>query len=258
MKAATITWASGTEFCRGPGFQIYLRSLAETDFVGDRLIFTTEMDALIRQKAQSLGFVIVDVDPAQISNCMKDRYRIWSYYLERCSYDRVITTDAKDVYFQRSPQEILEIDSPVILCSEGMNHSQSSWNFTDQQRLQERMTYLRSGFNDWQVLNGGTYAGNPKSLAKVMGSVWLAGLSAESSDQSALNFVYRHVSTEARILDPNHDHYIATGESIAKNLMSRPPKWEQGQLFASDGQPFAVFHQWDRTQYGIEIAAKYQ
>ncbi len=185
----------------------------------------------------------------------------WLYFYQvLCAreYDTVLLVDSRDVYFQGDP--FLHATDRVLLSSEGVLHRNSSWNSEDQKMSQESLK-LNIPFSDWPVVNGGVVLGPAKKVREYCLLLYLQALgSATRTDQAAINRlwnIYLKHDPDYALADPNGDTFCVTGETIKRDSMSRPTLFRHGKMCSPDRTPFALFHQWERTEYRDEILRTY-
>lgn len=185
----------------------------------------------------------------------------WLYYYQilcQTSYSQVLLTDSRDVYFQDDPFK--ETNEKLFLAGEGVVHSESEWNSTDQRKSQESLG-LSFEYTDWPVVNGGIAIG-PHSLVRDYALLihQSAHQSATQTDQPVIgrlwNTLLKH-NPEYGLKDPHTDAFCITGETVKQGLMKIPLVFENGTLRNNRRVPYTLFHQWDRTEYKNLILRKF-
>jgi len=263
MRNLVATWASGEEFCRSPGFRAYVNSLSAVA-EADKMVFTTDMPTEIRAKIHGRGVEVFDADPTDIHFLVRDRfYAFWKFLVERQKvYRYCVFTDCRDVVFQRDPFFFLRNDLPgyVILCGEGMRHSQSQWNSADQSEAQRNVREFGKEFGDRPVINAGVVLGTAPELTDLFLLLWTNTVRATGggTEQGVLNYLYNFLENDPRYIlaEPQHRPICVTGEAIRQGCFE--PAFRDG-LFChpSNGAPYYIVHQYDRTAHAESVLARY-
>ncbi len=256
----TLTYMSGNNFCHNPMVMVYANSLVD-HFKGTKVILTHEMDKEMRDIFTKMGFSIHDVENPGIVDIYRYRWKAFYEYFKTQIYFGIIAiTDCKDVFWQ-SPIKVPDNFHNMMLCSEGIPHSKCNWNYYEQKSIQRLYPEPPTVWQDWEIVNGGVLYGTDKTLQEFAFEMYMitATNRAALTDQGFVNFLYHHRKNDTNcrfiLSDPWKDSFAVTGNTIKDHAHSF--QWRDGKLHSSGDVPFALFHQWDRTEWRSEILTKY-
>lgn len=251
MKNAILTTISDShhpDFSSKPEIRVFLKSAQKIE--ADLVILSDKLNSPIPHIQCPILSKIIVVD------------RWYYYYKFLChnSYENVLLTDSRDVLLQGNPFD--HATNKIMLAGEGLTHNQSTWNTEDQRSLQ-RATGKNADFGEWPVVNGGIVLGPadavrsfcllmytlcanhafqfdriPYTDQAVIGSLWSTFLKDDP------NFM---------LSNPNNDAFCVTGETLNNASQSSKASFQNGRIVNRQGEPYALFHQWDRTEHATEI-----
>ena len=179
-------------------------------------------------------------------------------------YRYIVTTDVKDILFQRNPSEWLENnigDKKVIASSESLIYADE-----DHSNFAMYSNYgpaIHSAYSDKLIYNAGVMAGDFNTMIDLFMHIYLLCGSAPSHwnqhgggpDQPAYNIIM-HTKPWLDISrhTPSDDGWAAqlgtTGSYIADRYGSKivdpAPIMKDGKVCTSTGEPFYIIHQYDR------------
>jgi hypothetical protein len=256
-KNAVITYIAGDRFVANPGIDIYFKSLTE-NWKDDILVFTHNLGLEGREKIQKYGARIIDTDPSQIREIVIDRHYVFWKFLCNSSYENILHTDSKDVYFQNNPNEWFG-RKKLILCAEGQFHKDSNWNTNDQETFQKG-NGLNRDLSNQLVLNGGVQMGSREAFTNFCFTIF-QGMrlnKALVSDQAYINFMYPELihNNDILIAEPKKCNFALTGEAVKLGYIQS--KLIDSHFFNIDlNKKYMLVHQWERTHLGQEIWEKY-
>lgn len=179
-------------------------------------------------------------------------------------YRYIITTDVKDVLFQRNPSEWLENnigDKKVVASSESMYYKDEEHsNFA---LYSNYGPAVYGAYNEKLIYNAGVMAGDFNTMNDLFMHIYLLCDAAPSHwnqhgggpDQPAYNLII-HTKPWQDIArhTPSDDGWAAqlgtTGKHIAerygKLIVDPAPVMVDGMVCTSQGEPFYIVHQYDR------------
>lgn len=207
-----------------------------------------------------------EVAPDDISYLIRDRFFFyWDFLTRNPGHHLVLVVDSRDVLFQadvfcRIAEKAIYSQygkDKVHIISEGMKHRDSGWNIKDQLSVQRHLGIFAGNFLDFPVVSGGVMLGPVEKIRQLCFLVWATTLhnGGECTDQGVLNYLWRYLRCDGNYIlhDPAVDDLVATGEGIKCGL-NPVPHFQNGLLYCSaTQQPYAIFHQWDRTEHASEI-----
>lgn len=270
MKRATFTLISGDQFFSHPGITVYLKSLIN-HVSGEKFVFAHNLSLENMKKIAAFGINVVPVPLDMIRlnticGIWVYRWRVFYNFLAQTrELEHVLITDAKDVLFQGDP-----FDHPVFckndflqLVGEGQTHEQSQWNCQDQMKFQMELEEAHN-FLDWSVANGGVQAGSNQMLQQ-LGLAIYAGMPLiqyKSSDQAYLNYLYQtYLQADPRVglSEPDQDWLCLTGETLKWGANRFPMEFRAGTFTNPElARPYAIVHQWERTEFANRIFEVYK
>lgn len=268
MKNLSITYLAGEYYCKNPMVMVTLNTMRD-HFKGDRVILTHEINKTERNLFGQMGYEIVDCESPINSPYVIYWHRWKALYEYLCSnvkndrkYDNIIFSDSRDILWQRDPFENLPLLSNTYLFSEGMTHRNSNWNYSEQKSLMATVRVKEYDFDDWEVINGGVVLGNELGVRNLDFQMFMMTAVGHGpmTDQCFLNFLYHNIKDPCNPLKllnlDQNGAWVATGNTMKERPM--PFVWEDGILY-NDAMvklarnSFALFHQWDRTEFRGEI-----
>ena len=173
-----------------------------------------------------------------------------SYYKD---YRYVVTTDVKDVYFQKDPFKFL-VGHKLVIASEGLKYKDESWG--NENLFQSYGQFVYDEFKDNEIFNVGTFGGKSEYVKDMVFHIFTNGVNRPIPivDQAVFNVLintqpFKDIVTKTTqwaaelgtIMDPSK---IA---SFRPNLLFPEPVWEDGLLKDWTGQIFPIVHQYDRV-----------
>ena len=183
-------------------------------------------------------------------NIILDRWLYYYQILTNAQYENVLLIDSRDVYFQTDP--FVYANNTVMLTSEGLTHAESEWN-TEDQKLSQQTLGMHDEFSSWPVVNGGVVLGPTAKVRAYCLLVYTnARKSATHTDQAAINRLwnlYLSHDSDYSLADPNNDSFCMTGDTLKTRNIKVPTQFVRNQITTAAGKPYALFHQWERTEY---------
>lgn len=181
------------------------------------------------------------------------------------NYRYVITTDVRDVIFQKNPIDYLlrlngdYDDREMVFSTEGITYENEPWSYNNM-RLSFGNDAL-SMMKNYPIINAGVIAGRHEPLTKLCLSIYLmcVGRPAFISggggpDQSALNILIRTLDTESLRLSNECPWVAQIGTMLDPSKDFSKVRIDNGIDFDSEGyvstvygERFHVVHQYDRN-----------
>lgn len=194
-------------------------------------------------------------------------FHMWQYLMENHDYKYVISTDIRDVYFQRNPFEFLNEMLPdiytdpfehfipkLIASAEGMKYEDEPWGLDNMFRGFGPI--VTEYAKPWPIFNVGVMAGPPTMMRDMFFKIYNMTVGRYiPSDQSAYNifvnmtdkdnfFTATHdagwVCQCGTALDPEKSHYIPKFQGPRPSIID-------GRVYTSYGEEYYIVHQWDRV-----------
>jgi len=204
-------------------------------------------------------------DPFNI--CLERFFHLWfflSKMKEKEEYRYLISTDVKDVIFQRNPSEWLENnlgDKLINVSSESIRYCDEEWGNNN---LKESFgPIIHDKFKNNIIYNAGTVSGKFDSLIDLFLNIYLScGGSPKfvkgggGPDQAALNVllntdVYKRITRFTNSEEGWAAQLGTTGQQISwkysDKLIEPAPIIKDNLVCTSKGEPFYIVHQYDRN-----------
>ena len=248
----------------------WVNSINESGFTGDKVMILMNCDKDTVQKVSDAGFDIIafgqDAENNLVynSNMMVHVERFYHIYqhLKNKNYRYVITTDVKDVIFQKNPSEWLEINLPegqadLVFSSESIKYKDEPWG--DQNLRETFGTQIYEDFKDNIIYNVGVLAGRGYAMKDLMMNIFASclGRPIKICDQSTFNFlISQHPYLKTSMYAQSEDGWacqLGTTADPSKIEQFRPfllepsPKMEGDKVATSTGIEYTIVHQYDRV-----------
>ena len=219
------------------------------------------------------NFEIVDIPKANIPVHVLRFLSIYEYLREtKLDIRYVLTTDVKDVYFQKDVFDFLEKNnvgrSPIkIVCgSECLKYKDEAWG--NENLMQAYGPYVHSLFKDETIYNVGVLAGTYEYIKDLVFNIFTNGVNRPIPivDQAVFNVLintqpYKDVVSKNAM----HSSFACQAGTVADpskidtfrpNLLEQEPIWEDRVVKTYDGRPFQIVHQYDRVPEWKEFIGK--
>lgn len=253
-----------------PKIKYWANSIDKCGFTGDKAVIVYNCDnntvqRLIDQKFKVWAFQKDQngnlIYPGQLVIVVQRFFHLWQY-LETLpnidDYRYVISTDVKDVVFQRNPSEWLEKNLnnyKVCASSESITYVNEPWGADN---MQGSYPMFYNKMQNKTIWNCGVQAGDAKVMRDLWLQIWLACHAGQrhNPDQAAYNLLlslepwnsltkFSHsedgwACQAGTTVDP------AKIENFRPWLLEKEPQWNGYMATTSTGQPHYILHQWDR------------
>jgi hypothetical protein len=168
-------------------------------------------------------------------------------------YEYVVTTDVKDVYFQKDPFEAL-VGSKLVIASEGLKYKNESWG--NENLYQTYGPYIYEKFKDNEIFNVGTFGGQSEYVKDMVFNIFTNAINRPIPivDQAVFNVLintqpFKNIVTRTidwaceagTVADPSKIN------TFRPNLLFAEPYFEDGLVKDSAGNIFPIVHQYDRV-----------
>jgi hypothetical protein len=274
----------------------WINSIKKSGFDGDIVLVVTnivlaELEKIAEKGVQILAYGQKDNDGNYTSNSqmpphVERFFHIWNFLnTTKEEYEFVVTTDVRDVVFQRNPMKFLRGDTfnGFIAAGEGLAYKDEPWG--NNNYLQAFGPFFHNIIKDKEIYNVGVMAGEMGLVRDML--LMILQLSVNRPipivDQAVYNFI---LNTD---VFKNRTEFFGNGSGWACNLGTTLPaiasgsgdigqrndptaqllyqtKYladqpiinEEGIVFNSYDMPFYIVHQYDRVAGLAEkIRAKY-
>lgn len=266
MKDLIVGCATNYDWSK---LKYWVNSINRSGFEGDKVLILMNCDKDTVAKISESGFNIIAFNQdtngnlTYNSNMMVHVERFFHIYqcLKNNLYRYVITTDVKDVIFQRNPSVWLEntfTDSDdLIFSSESMKYKDEPWG--NQNLLETFGPQIYEDFKNNTIFNVGVLAGRGYAMRDLMMNIFAScmGRPIKICDQSTFNFlISRHPYLKSSIYSTSEDGWacqLGTTADPSKIDQFRPfllepsPKLDGDKVVTSTGIEYTIVHQYDRV-----------
>lgn len=261
----------------------WANSIDTSGFTGDKAVIIYNCDAATAQRLIDKNFKIWAfrqdaqgnlVYPDKLVIVVQRFFHLWQYLdqLKNINdYRYVISTDVKDVIFQKNPSEWLETNiANYKICAscESLTYENEPWGADN---LQGSYPAFFNNLKNQPIWNCGVQAGEINTMKDLWLQIWLSCHAGQrlNPDQAAYNlllslhpwktitkFAYSEDGWAAQLGTTMDETKI---ENFRPNLLEKEPLYNGSNITTSYGNVHAIVHQWDRiskiktdfeTQYG--------
>jgi hypothetical protein len=258
----------------------WVNSINQSGFTGEKVLVLMNCDKYTCLKVTEAGFKIIGFEQDEEGNLTHspkfmvhvERFLHIHNYIRLNSekFRYVITTDVKDVVFQKNPSDWIEQsigDKNLIFSSESILYKDEPWG--NQNLMETYGPFIHDMFKNNEIFNVGVLAGHSLAIRDLCLNIFVSSAHAPIAicDQSTFNFMisqkpYTETSLYARseygwasqlgtTADPSKM------EQFAPVLLEPSPTMnENGEVVTSTGKVFTIAHQYDRIDSWKEIIEK--
>ena len=247
----------------------WVNSINQSGFEGDKVLILLNCDKETVKKVSLAGFTIVGAMQDAEGNLVYnspipvhvERFLHMHNFLKTRDYRYIITTDVKDVVFQKNPVEYLEKvlneDKDYVFASESMKYKDEPWG--DQNLFETYGNYIYDNWKNNEIYNVGVLAGHGDAMRDLFISIFAAAMSRpiKICDQSTFNFMistapFRRCSAYMKSEDAWAAQLGTTADpskidQFRPNLLEPSPKMVGDEVTTSTGIPFTIVHQYERV-----------
>jgi hypothetical protein len=252
--------------------KFWVNSINQSGFTGDKIMIAFNIDYATIEKLKEAGFEIIL--PGK-NNESKQSFEyqsslpihverfvhIYNYLRSHDEYRYVITTDVKDVVFQKNVSEALDIElgarQQFIFASESMKYKDEPWG--NQNLIETFGPFFHEIFKENEIFNVGVLAGRGNSMRDLAAMIFVMSVNRPIPivDQSTFNFMvsqepYKSVARYAKSEEGWACQLGTTADPSKINqfkpyLLEASPIMENGKITTSTGKIFTIAHQYDRV-----------
>jgi hypothetical protein len=259
----------------------WINSINQSGFEGDKVLILMNCDKDTVQKVTDAGFSIIafnqDKDGNLIyqSQLMVHVERFIHIYklLKDNDYRYVITTDVRDVIFQKNPVQWLEENLPeghedLVFSSESMKYKDEPWGRENITQCYGQGIY--EDFKNNTIFNVGVLAGRGHAMRDLTLQLFLNCINRPISivDQAVFNvMISRHPYVKTSMYMKSEEGWAcqlgttadpSKIDSFRPHLLEPSPKLDGDKVVTSEGIEYTIVHQYDRVpEWKKVIEAKY-
>lgn len=249
----------------------WINSINKSGFTGDKVMILMNCDIDTAKRISDAGFEIVGFGQDENKNLVYsssipvhvERFIHIYNYLKDKDYRYVITTDVKDVIFQKNPSEFLEqqiqpgLNTRLLFASESMRYKDEAWG--NENLMQTFGPYVYEQFKNNEIYNVGVLAGKGDAIRDLAMNIFLSAINRPIPicDQSTFNVMismspYKQTSAYLSS-ESGWAAQLGTTADPSKIQNFRPlllenePYFKDGKVYTSTGKEFTIVHQYDRV-----------
>ena len=262
----------------------WINSVNQSGFKGKKVMILMNCDIETATKVLKAGFEVISFGTDAMGNLTHqspfmvhvERFLHIYNYLKDNKFRYVITTDVKDVIFQKDPtiqlDEMLSgTEKDLVFSSESILYKNEPWG--DNNLMETFGPYIHGIFKENEIYNVGVLAGRGDAMRDLALNIFLAcvGKPIKICDQSTFNVMismnpYLKTSLYAKSEDGWACQLGTTVDPSKINefkqfLLERSPKMKNDKVVTANyrQQEFSIVHQYDRVpEWRKIIEAKYE
>ncbi len=258
----------------------WVNSINMSGFDGDKVLILLNCDKATVKKLVEVGINVIAFKQDEYGNFVYNFIK-WPVHvirflhiynlLKKKEYRYVITTDVKDVVFQKNPIEFIENnigDRNLIFSSESIQYKNEPWG--NKNLLETYGPYIHEQYKDNEIYNVGVLAGKACCMRDLAINIFIAANNRPIPicDQSTFNFMISMSPYLETCLYTKSESGWACQlgttadplkiDSLRPHLLEPSPKMENGKVVTSTGKEFTIVHQYDRiSQWKNAIEEKF-
>ena len=277
MKDLIVGCATNYDWSK---LKYWVNSINASGFEGDKVLILMNCDKDTAQKITDAGFSIIAFNQDANGNLtyqsqlMVHVERFIHIYklLKDNLYRYVITTDVKDVIFQKNPSTWLENNltdkEDLVFSSESMKYKDEPWGRENLTQCYGQGIY--EDFKNNTIFNVGVLAGRGYAMRDLVLQLFLNCINRPISivDQAVFNvMISRHPYLNSSMYTASESGWACqlgttvdpSKIGVFKPLLLEPsPKLEGDKVVTSEGIEYTIVHQYDRVpEWRKVIEAKY-
>lgn len=257
MKNLLINYIAGDKIFENLDLDIYFKSLKKITNA-DKFVLTNNVSDSNLKKLESIYDKVIFRE-APFYYVYHLFYNILREYGQ--DYEYAMYIDTRDVIIQKNPFDYMasKKDKDLFLVCEGMKVSENDFNLGWHNILSSTQIFPNNDGINNLITNGGTIGGKVKDFMYIL-LLAITNANRKSpgiiTDQSIYTSLYPYLKT-LKTVDYCHPYtstLCATGEAIKyKNI---DIQFINGEACNMQGEPYYLFHQWDRTEFADQIRNK--
>jgi len=261
----------------------WVNSINKSGFEGDKVLILMNCDKETVQQVSNAGFSVIAFQQDDNGNLVYqsqlmvhvERFIHIYNTLKSQDYRYVITTDVKDVIFQKNPVEWLEQHLPdgssedLVFSSESIRYKDEPWG--NQNLLETFGPMIHDHFKNNVIFNVGVLAGRGYAMKSLALNIFLSSINRPIPivDQSTFNvLISQHPYLKSSMYMTSEDGWAcqlgttadpSKIEQFKPFLVEATPKLEGDKVVTSEGKEYVIVHQYDRVpEWKKIIEAKYE
>lgn len=250
----------------------WINSIKETGFDGDIVLIAIDPNPITVEEIEKAGVKVVKAKNAEKMMIHMLRFlHIYNYLKINSDYRYVITTDVRDVIFQKNPSTFLYTtfgskSKGIIAQSEAIKIKDEAWNRDN--IIKNFGQYFYMDVMENEVFNVGLLAGTTEYIKDLCFALFQMSSNRPDwvADQAAYNMLLSYkpwsdVAIKLKLEDGWAINAHVTNKpdqmkQFEPYLLEQRPQMKDGVVINAQGKAFTIVHQYDRVpewmQYYME------
>lgn len=256
----------------------WVKSSKDCGFEGDVVLITIDMPEEDNKRIEEDGVHVIRAKKqGNMMIHMERFFHIHNYLDNHTEYDWVISTDVRDVIFQKNPTKWLELmPCEIVSSGESIRIKDEQWNRHN--IIKNFGEYFYEEIKDRIVQCVGVLAGQATYMKDLAFYIYQMSLNRPDwvADQAAYNMIIHHTPwtqltmhtdlSQAWAINGHVTNYEPDMEKFGPYLLEGRPYVKDGLIVNENGEPFHIVHQYDRVRewkkiveekYGVKIKSQY-
>ena len=257
MKNLLINFSIGDKCIDSLEGEIFLKSLSKFNTF-EKAVFVNQVSDRNIKKLTKYFDIIIKNNETMFTSYIA-LYTWLSQFVNE--YDYVLHSDLRDVIIQKDPFEffINNPDKSMFYTLEGMQIKENECNLFWENTLRTILRSHNAPYHDQPVINGGIFGGKIEYFLNHCLTMFTNTNRQEEwlvLDQQFLGYLCQFLKQNPKnmLCHPYLDTFACTGEAIKRNNIEI--QFIDGLACNKQGEPYYLFHQWDRTEYADQIRNK--
>lgn len=226
----------------------------------------SDVDETVMARLEGLGVEVVRKQLRFGDSIYHRRfYDIHAYIKNHPEFAFAITTDVRDVIFQRDPfpflkQTLNDSNTRIYASSEGLLYKNEAWG---RQNIEACFGEDGARLMNEPIFNAGVLSGHAPALADVCHLIYCMSMTVlyekqnRQADQAAYNMIISSELGKAVVYRGQHDEGFAAQlgttadpqkmDAFRPHLLCPEPTIIDDKVSTSDGRVFCIVHQYDRV-----------
>jgi hypothetical protein len=250
----------------------WILSIKESGFDGDIVLVAVDSDENTIKQIQDAGVTVVQVknEHKMMIHMLRFLY-IYDYLKQNSDYRYVITTDVRDVIFQKNPSEYMQKifgsrDFGIIAQSEAIKIKDESWNRNN--IIKNFGEYFYKDVCENEVYNVGILAGTSLHIKSLCFALYQMSSNRPDwvADQAAYNMLLSYLPWDNETVFMKLSDAWAINAHVTNKpdqlndfgpfLLEERPYMKDGIVYNAEGKEFVIVHQYDRVPEWMEYYMK--
>jgi hypothetical protein len=249
--------------------RLWVTSINASGFQGDKVLIVKDCDDNSIKIVEDHGFKVIRADFNIVKNTRAsdvmpihvERFIHIYDYLKNNEYRYVVTTDVRDVIFQKNPIEFIENnikDKNLLFASESMLYKHETWG--NKNLFKTFGDYIYNDFKNEEIYNVGVLAGKGSAVRDIALNIFITAYRGGTPicDQSTFNVMiacspYKETSLYLKSKDAWAAQIGTLNDpkkldEFKEFLLEKEPIIQDNKILTPEGEEFYIVHQYDRNK----------